>query len=227
MTMALPFSSETGDTLAVVLSHDSAGDYVVRSVVIESGSIRNSYVFRAGRPVGSTFIPDFARCIHAILRRCARASQPLAEPEFEFFSPGIGLSELYGTPVADDDCPNAVELRFERYVGDATQLLLLERSLEVAPATIRERIAVEVLRDIVSPIFDMMSLSEPHMHDVVQQHTGAIQARLDRLAAQQEEIKLYTGLLKRYVDGCRQDAAALETSSPVTTDATRHKVHDV
>ncbi|RLJ60684.1 hypothetical protein BCF46_0887 [Litoreibacter meonggei] len=209
MSTALSLGVSSSDSFIVYLSPEGARSYSVRSVWLVSGDMSNSYCFRAGRPIETIFVPEFYQSFLVALNAQALDDQTIELPDFEVSLPGVGVSGLRIERQPDGDEPDALRLSFHRYVGDVTRVLRFIPSAELKPATVRERIAVEVLRDIVSPIFDMMSLSEPSSRDILKSHSGAIEARLTRLTAQQEEIKFYTGLLKRYVAGCQQDAADL------------------
>ena len=213
MPTAIPIDPVFSDSLIVVLSRENAGTNLVRSVQMVSGDMRNSYCFRAGRSLDSAFAPEFTSSVISALDRQTTKFQLVDEPQFAFSLPGIGISGLRIDPQREVDDVSTVTLHFKRYVGDLSRVLLFERSFELPPATVRERIAVEVLRDIVSPIFDILSLSGPTFSEVVRVHSAAIQARLDRLEAQQEEIEFYSGLLKRYVAGCQEDAAEMQSKA--------------
>ena len=209
MSTALSLGLSSSDNFIVHLSSDGAHSYSVRSIRMVSGDMSNSYCFRAGRPIETIFVPEFYESFLAALKAHALDDQTTELPDFEVSLPGVGVSGLRVERQCKEGEPGVLKMSFHRYVGDVTRVLRFLPPAEMKPATVRERIAVEVLRDIVSPIFDMMSLSEPSSRDILKSHSGAIEARLTRLAAQQEEIKFYMGLLKRYVAGCQQDAAEL------------------
>ena len=209
MSTALSLGVSSSDSFIVHLSPEGAHSFSVRSVWMVSGDMSNSYSFRAGRPIETIFVSEFYESLRAALNAHALDDQTTELPDFEVSLPGIGMSGLRIERQCEEDEPGVLRVSINRYVGDVTRVLRFLPSTELKPATVRERIAVEVLRDIVSPIFDMMSLSEPSSRDILKSHSGAIEARLTRLASQQEEIKFYTGLLKRYVAGCQQDASEL------------------
>lgn len=209
MSTAISLDPASSDSFIVALSGVSASSYRVRSVQIFTGDLRSSYCFRAGRSIESVFAPEFSRSFLDVLRAQTLEDGAVEIPEFSAVAPGLGVSGLRIEPAQVGDEPGSLTLHFDRYVGDIKRVLRFLPSEELKPATVRERIAVEVLRDIVSPIFDLMSLAQPSSRDILKSHSGEVEARLSRLAAHQEEIKFFTGLLNRYVAGCQQDAAEL------------------
>jgi len=184
-----------------------------------SGDMRTSHCFTSGREIRTAFVPEFAACILSSAALASDGMTTLDRPEFSFSLPGVCISGLRVDSLQDGD----IRLHFRRYVGDVSRVLAFETSVEVLPATVRERIAVDVLRDIISPIFDMLSLAASSSPDVVDLHSEALQARLNRMQAQQQEIEFYTGMLKRYVSGCQHDVAELSETAeePATTVAAR------
>ncbi len=226
MSTAISLGPVPSDSLIVILSRESGDSYLVHSVQMVSGGMRNSHCFFPGRAVENTFVPEFSRSFLAILSKLGVDAVSFDEPAFSFSLPGIGISGLRIDPSQQGDPPNMMRLRFRRYVGDVTRILRYEQSVELPSATVRERIAVEVLRDIVTPIFDILSLSKSTSREVVQHHSAAIEARLDRLSIQQEEIEFYTGLLKRYVAGCQQDVVdSDESAGNASNSLTRRARH--
>ena len=206
MSTAIPLGAASRNSFIISLLGEGANSYRVGSVQIVSDDMRNSYCFGAGRSIESVFIPEFSRSFLGTLNRQDLQDSPLDLPDFSMILPGVGMSGLRIKLVQEGGEARRVTLHFRRYVGDILRVLCFLPAAELSPARVRERIAVEVLRDIVTPVFDLMSLCHPSSRDAVKNHSDAIAARLDRLAAQQEEIKFYTGMLARYVAGCQQDA---------------------
>lgn len=207
MSTALSLGPVSNDSLILILSREASSRFLVRSVQMVSGDMRNSHCFTSGRSIQSAFVPEFGRSVLALLDAEDAEQQIFEKPDFSFSLPGIGISGLRIDFRPEDLPDGALRLQFRRIVGDVTRVLDYERSVEVPSATVRERIAVEVLQDIVSPIFDMLSFAAGSSDKIVHQHSRSLQARLNRLTEQQEEIEFYTGLLKRYVSGCKEDAA--------------------
>ncbi|SFR58719.1 hypothetical protein [Litoreibacter janthinus] len=206
--------SLSGESLVVALSRELAGAYRVRSVEVETDDMRKSYAFRSYRAIESVFVPRFADCLTELLQGQTDQTRSVQLPGFAFSGAGVGLSGLRIQPVIEGGEPRGITLFFKRYIGDAGQLLNFEASTELTPAAVRERIAVEVLSDIVTPIFDMMSLTEPSSKGILMDHGDEIEARLQKLAEQRKEIQFYTGLLQRYVAGCQEDAAKQAQAEP-------------
>jgi hypothetical protein len=60
-------------------------------------------------------------------------------------------------------------------------------------------------------LVDMINLNRPEYRAVIENHSLVLQKRLDHIATRQEELNFYSGLLQRYVAGCRQDLAQENT----------------
>lgn len=206
MPKTLPFGTTPTDSLVVIMSTGRDQPNSVYSVQMVSGEMRKAYCFHAGKSLDSVFAGTFARSFLPILDKITVENAEPVEVDYSFSTPGFSIAGLRVEDMSAEHGPGIVKLHFKRHIGDANQILVFEQSMEVTSATVRERVAVEVLRDIVSPIFDMLSLSASSSRDMYKNHSDAIQARLDRLSSQQDEIEFYTGLLKRYVAGCQQDA---------------------
>lgn len=207
MFTATSLDGRSNERLIVSLSGSGAHSCRVRSLEIVSGDMTNRYCFSTSRPLEHVFAPEFASSFLAALGRENLQDGEIDVPMFSVILPGVGVSGLRIEPVHEGEDSGTLKLHFSRYVGDIMRVLRPLSLVEITPATVRERIAVEVLGDIVSPIFDIISLSQPGFTDVLKNNSEAIEQRLARLAAQQEEIEFYTGLLKRYVAGCMQDSA--------------------
>jgi hypothetical protein len=98
-------------------------------------------------------------------------------------------------------------MRFRKYFGNIKAAFKFDHSFTISSASVREKIAVEVLRDILTPLVDMINLNRPEYRAVIENHAPVLQKRLDQIATKQEELNFYSGLLQRYVAGCRQDSA--------------------
>ncbi|EPX80658.1 hypothetical protein [Litoreibacter arenae] len=204
MPTAATTSLTPNESLSVTVVKEGFDSFRVSSLELVSDDIANSYSFRKGRPLDVVFVPEFARTLLTLLLRTPVEDEAVLMPDFAFSHTGIGLS---GLSLHAEPDGRVIVMRFKRYVGDMRRVLQFEQSTELSPADMRERIAVDVLEDIISPIFDMLALADMGGRDVLNLHADAIAARLDKVAAQQEELKFFIGLLKRYVAGCQEDAA--------------------
>ncbi|WP_281857042.1 hypothetical protein [Litoreibacter halocynthiae] len=211
MSTAKSLGLMSSDSVTIALTKYCDTTYRVRSIQLISGGMHSSFFFDTSRTIESVLVSEFADRFLALLNTQKIGSEPITLPDFEVFLPGVGVSGLRIDPAHGVDEPGSVRLSFDRHVGDMNRVLCFLPSADLPSATVRERIAVEVLSDIVSPIFDLISLSEPSSRDILKSHSGVIEARLKRLADQQEELSFYTGMLKRYVAGCQQDSIDLNT----------------
>ncbi|MEP3346860.1 MAG: hypothetical protein ABJN34_09495 [Litoreibacter sp.] len=198
----------------IKLTLERDGRFLVRLVQVGLDEISHRYEFALGRPIEQTLLPEFVSSFSDELGYFLKDRKAVCNPLYSFSMLGVGVSGLNIDSADDGDDFDGITLNFRRFVGDLTRVLLFEQTLDVSTASVRERIAVDVLSDIISPIFDMLSLSRNGGRSCVTTHSAAIQARLDQLNTQQEEMEFYVGLLKRYVAGCQHDAAASSSAAP-------------
>lgn len=205
---ALTFEDNSeADRIVVNFTRSAHDDLLVKSVEIMTGDMRNRYSFRGGRAVANVFQQDLADLMNSAIAKMSDGDRLLSLPDFLYSIPGLVLSGMRVLTSPMEDGGDAVMVRFKYYVGAIKQIFRFEPSMMISSPTVRERIAVDVLHDIVSPIFDLLSLSQSTSRALLADHAEAVGRRLDRLDQQMEELKFYSGLLQRYVAGCQHDAA--------------------
>ncbi|MEM9432467.1 MAG: hypothetical protein AAGA12_00990 [Pseudomonadota bacterium] len=199
------------DTFVVHLSRGMNGVVKVTSVELILSEMRNRYSFKAGQEIEDVFSIELAAKIQSALTSIGRDDRMVSLPEFEVTSKGLIVSGLRILITRLEDGAEAIMLRFRHYVGAIKSAFKFDPNMTIDSASMREKIAVEVLRDIVTPLFDVVAFSQLAPSDDIDLHRRAIEERLGRISSRQEEINFYIGLLQRYVAGCRTDALERET----------------
>ncbi|PTX54373.1 hypothetical protein C8N43_3187 [Litoreibacter ponti] len=206
MTALTLEDSTDSDRFVINLTRSGGGEILVNSIEIANGEMRNRYSFRADRDVFSVLQRDVAQHILEAIAKLRTGERILSLPDFLYSIPGLVLSGMRILSSPFEGGGDSIMVRFKYYVGAIKEIFQFEPSMAVASHTVRERIAVDVLHDIVSPLFDILSLSQSNSRGLLTDHAQAVGRRLDRLDVQMEELKFYSGLLQRYVAGCQQDA---------------------
>lgn len=195
------------DTFVIHMTRVAGEAARVTSIELISSEMRNRYSFREPRALQEVFAENLAAEIDNTLNGFEDDDRVVALPDFEVVLPGLLLSGLRVLMTKIEDGAEVIMMRFRQYIGAIKSAFRFDPSFGITSASVRERIAVEVLRDILTPLVDMISLNRPEYHAVIENHAPVLQKRLDRIATRREELNFYSGLLQRYVAGCRQDLA--------------------
>lgn len=194
------------DRFVVHLSRHNDGEVMVTSVELQHADIRNRYSFKQGRSLPEIFTAPLAQALNEALANLVRGERIVSLPDFQVALPGVVLGGLRILRTSVEDGVDRIMLRVREYVGTLKSAFRFDDAMTVDSVSMRERIAVEVLRDIVNPLLDIMSIASDAPGDVVDKNAEAIRRQLRRMSNRQDEINFYTGLLQRYVAGCRSDA---------------------
>ncbi len=178
----------------------------VSSVELMQPDIRNRYSFRRPRALSELFVKDLATALEAALERFERGARILSMPDFSVQLPGLVLGGLRLLSTRLEDGTEAIMVRVRDYVGSIKTAFRFDPAMALETTTVRERIAVEVLRDIVNPLLDILSIAKDAPPEVLRDNSEALNRQLRRMGARQEELSFYTGMLQRYIAGCREDA---------------------
>ncbi|NNK77452.1 MAG: hypothetical protein HKP40_01945 [Litoreibacter sp.] len=208
------------DTFVIHLSRAPGGDLRVTSTELILSDLRNRYSFKPARAVDDVFAAPLAGEIRSVLGRIDDSSRVMSYPELDISMPGLILSGLRVLLTRLDDGAEVIMMRFRHYVGAIKSCFKFDPSMTLDSATMREKIAVEVLRDIVTPLFDIAAFSKAAGPAGINSNHDAIARRLGEIDLRQDEINFYIGLLQRYVAGCRSDAIeqqAVHTPDPLTS----------
>ncbi|MEM7472020.1 MAG: hypothetical protein AAF340_11775 [Pseudomonadota bacterium] len=179
----------------------------ISSVELLSADIRNRYSFKQLRGLSDVFVEPLSKAIERALRSVGPHNRIVALPDFEVTLPGLVIGGLRLLHSKAEDGAEIIMLRFGEYVGAIKSAFVFDPAMPVTSASMRERIAIEVLRDIVNPLLDILSIARDAPPHVLESNAAAIDRQLKRMGMRQNEINFYNGLLKRYIAGCRSDAA--------------------
>jgi len=194
------------EALTLSLLRKPGGEFLVSSIALVKTGLRNEYVFDPAKPLGCLFGKGLAECCEAHLLSLSMASNDIRVPDFFFEIPGLTLSGMLIQRTRQQDGVEEIALRFRNYIGAIKSVFLFDTAMCFTPVSVRERIAIDVLQDILTPLFDIMSLALPERRAFIQDHAPAIQQRLDQLTTKREDLLFFLGLLQRYVAGCQEDS---------------------
>ncbi len=178
----------------------------VSSVELMQPDMRNRYSFRTPRALNELFVKELADALDSALRRFERDARILSMPDFRVQVPGLVLGGLRLLSTRLEDGTDAIMVRVREYVGSIKSAFRFDHAMSLESSCVRERIAVEVLKDIVNPLLDILSIAKEAPPEVLRSNSDALNRQLRRMGARQEELSFYTGMLQRYIAGCREDA---------------------
>lgn len=206
------FEAADKDRFVVHVTRTKNARVRVMSVELQHADMRNRYSFKQGRSLSEVFVEPLAEALAKALRGVAGEDRIVSMPDFKLSLPGVVMGGLRILCTKAEDGMEVIMLRLREYIGAAKSALKFDPSLASDTSTVRERIAVEVLRDIVNPLLDILSIARDAPAEVIDNNSEAIRRQLKRMDARQDEIHFYTGLLKRYIAGCRSDAELAKTN---------------
>lgn len=207
MVIAQTSEQTEGDTFVIHMTRAVGETAKVTSIELLSSDMRNRYSFKEPRALDEVFAQELSTEIEQTLGSFEDQDRVVTLPDFQMDLPGLLLSGLRVLLTRIEGGVEVIMMRFREYIGTIKSAFKFDSSFAVTSASVRERIAVEVLRDILTPLVDMINLNRPEYRAVIDNHAPVLQKRLDYIATRQEELNFYSGLLQRYVAGCRQDSA--------------------
>jgi hypothetical protein len=194
------------DHLVVHVIRGKDAEISVNSVELLQPDIRNRYSFRRPRPLSELFVGDLAAALEDALQRFERGARIMSMPDFSVQLPGLVLGGLRLLSTRLEDGTDAIMVRVRDYVGAIKTAFRFDSAMAMETTSVRERIAVEVLRDIVNPLLDILSIAKDAPPEVLRDNSEALNRQLRRMGSRQEELSFYTGMLQRYIAGCREDS---------------------
>lgn len=201
-----------GDSFIVHLIRPEGKEAYVASLELVLPDMRNRYSFKDGRSIEATFVDDVVVEIRNALASVRVSDRLVSLPDFEIALSNLVLSGLRILVTRAEDGVEYMMLRFRRFVGALKSVFRFDTSMSLPAPIMREKIAVEVLHDIVTPLFDIMSLNARGLDHLMQNHTSLLRKRISTISKRQEEITFYISMLQRYVAGCKGD---IETQSQI------------
>ncbi len=194
-----------GDSFIVHLIRPEGKEAYVASLELVLPDMRNRYSFKDGRSIDATFVDSVVVEIRNALSSVQVSDRLVSLPDFEIALPNLILSGLRILVTRAEDGVEYLMLRFRRFVGALKSVFRFDSSMALSTPIMRERIAVEVLHDIITPLFDIMSLNARGLDHLMENHTSLLRKRISTISKRQEEITFYISMLQRYVAGCKSD----------------------
>lgn len=205
------FDATDSDRFVIHLTRKPNEAVQVSSVEIQTSDLRNRYTFKQQRELNEVFSPPLATALGEALGNLVRGERIVSIPDFSVSLPGVVLGGLRILRTKADNGVDMIMVRVREFVGTLKSAFRFDPAMVVDSISMRERIAVEVLRDIVNPLLDIMTIAQDAPAEVVQNNADTIRRQLSQMGSRQDEITFYTGLLKRYVAGCRSDSMQAAT----------------
>ncbi|WP_159807026.1 hypothetical protein [Litoreibacter roseus] len=193
------------DTFVVHVMRKPGAVPFVTSIELLLADMRNRYTFKTPRNFKSLFTDDLADRLNEVLGRIEGEETVVSLPDFEMAKPGLVLAGLRVLVTRLSDGVEHIMMRFRYYVGAIKSVFKFDETITIESATVREQIAVEVLRDIVTPLFDIVALSDSNLTRMSDNNQDAIRKRLRAISSRQNDLSFYLSLLQRYVAGCESD----------------------
>ncbi len=201
------FDAADTDRFVVHLTRSKDDSVRVTHVELTHADVRNRYIFKQGRALVDVFSDKLAQALTNALANIGKGKGIISMPDFKITLPGLVMGGLrILCKKSADGINDIIMIRVREYVGSVKSAFCFDPSLAVDSASMRERVAVEVLRDIVNPLLDILSISRDAPPEVIENNSMAIKRQLQRMSMRQDEINFYIGLLQRYIAGCRSDA---------------------
>jgi hypothetical protein len=194
------------DHFVVHVTRNKNAELRVSSVELMQPDLRNRYSFRTPRALHELFVKELADALDAALKRFERGARILSMPDFTVQLPGLVLGGLRLLATRLEDGTDVIMVRVREYVGSIKLAFRFDHAMALESSSVRERIAVEVLKDIVNPLLDILSIAKEAPPEVLRSNSDALNRQLRRMGSRQEELSFYTGMLQRYIAGCREDA---------------------
>ena len=194
------------DHFVVHVTRNKNAELRVSSVELMQPDLRNRYSFRTPRALHELFVKELADALDAALKRFERGARILSMPDFTVQLPGLVLGGLRLLATRLEDGTDVIMVRVREYVGSIKSAFRFDHAMSLESSCVRERIAVEVLKDIVNPLLDILSIAKEAPPEVLRSNSDALNRQLRRMGSRQEELSFYTGMLQRYIAGCREDA---------------------
>jgi hypothetical protein len=201
MTRYLP-TPETIELLSLTISREIGAAVSLQSVDLNGRGARHRISFTRGSRIRDVFQAELAECIEALLERLPTHGHAFSDPDFLIELPGLTLARLSVLVRAMADGAAQIVLRFRYFIGSLQNAFRTELRLPLPTLDHRERIAVEALADIATPIFSLALADRAHVR--TKEDEDIVLRRLEQLSARACELNFYLTLLTRYVSDCSE-----------------------
>lgn len=194
-------------------------DVLVRSIRLKRGPVENCFSFSCPMTLQEAFVTPLALRLITLIENIDAKTSVVEFPELTVQAPGVVMSGMSAEFSRLEGGPDILFLRFRDYLGLPTNFLAFDPQMEVTSNAMRERVALDVLRDVVTPLFDLISLARHSSSFELGSNVQRIEAMFERLLEQQTQVTFYSNLLGRYVAGLREENQ-LRRSDPSQIDTT-------
>lgn len=194
-------------------------EILVRSIRLKRGPVENCFSFSCPMTLQETFVTPLALRLMTLIENIDAKTSVVEFAELTVQAPGVVMSGLSAEFAQMEGGPNLLFLRFREYIGLPTNFLAFDPQMEVTSNAMRERVALDVLRDVVTPLFDLISLARHSSTFELGTNVQRVEAMFERLLEQQTQVTFYSNLLGRYVAGLREENQS-RRSNPSKLDTT-------
>ncbi len=199
---------EYAGSMLTVEIRESAGarEQTVASVSLHSEELKNTLHFAGRRSITDVFHPNFADYLHNVLARAIGAPMVLTEPDVIKSLGGAVIARMRMLVNKAMDGGRHITIRFAYFIGALGRLFRRDEFAHHSPLPHRERVAVQALDSICTPLANIAS----HLDRILENRdaTEFVRSRLRKIEDETVELKFYTELLRRYVEDCARDRAA-------------------
>lgn len=209
--------AEKAVAVRIHLRRDSAAELRIEAAEFRQGSIRGRLAFDAANRLADLCRDDFAQVLGDIWAQLGRSPCRLDRPDYlAACGPAslTGLDALH-TPGRRPGRSCAL-VCFTGFTGTPRDLFKVRLPFTGEVLEQRERLAVEALADIVSPLLRLASL--PGDGPYCGEQTERIAARLNLLRDQADDLYFKFGLLSRYVRECGDQGRDFGRRDPTVCD---------
>lgn len=195
---------EAIDVFSMTITREVGEDYSVRSVDILGSTMRHRVSFTQTSRIRDVFQPDLADCIESILERLPPNTHVFSDPDFIIELPGLTLARLRVLIQVAANGASQIILRFRYFIGGLQSVFRVDAHMRIPTLEHRERIAVEALADIATPMFSLALANMDHVRTAHDKEL--VQRKLEELSGRASEINFYLSLLTRYVTACSKES---------------------
>ena len=189
--------------LAVILYEDNAGDLRVFSMEMAFDGVKHRLNFDKKNRLWDVFTTEIASEIMDVIGRMGPETHLFTDPDYEISHNGTKLAGLRAMRWTDKRKGRQVIVRFKYFMGGVDRLLRARVPFTRSLLDHREKIAIEALSDITTPLLNIATI--PANMDITQEQRETIEAKLAVISDRASDLQFYISLLTRYVRECAED----------------------
>ncbi|MEM8569800.1 MAG: hypothetical protein AAGG56_02730 [Pseudomonadota bacterium] len=191
---------ETADVFSLTISRDVDQEFSVRSVDILGRNMRHRISFTSASGIYEVFERELADCIRAVLDRLPMKAHVYSDPDFVIELPGLTLARLRVLIKVVGSGAAQIIMRFRYFIGSLQSAFRVDTHLSLPTVEHREKIAIETLSDIATPIFSLALAGSKQIEK--SKDLELVLRKLENLSERASELNFYLSLLTRYVSEC-------------------------